>query len=348
MAEESKEISLSERSQGSPFRGQIQKLLENGQAASETHARTIVAANWWLAKARGETKKWESIAKTDDLSGLGRKEGYAAALARKFKEFKAGKTKLYLIAFDLDHFSWLNDTFNCHLLGDICLQVTGAIVRENIRNEDLAFRVGGEEFTIIPNKTGPDTIETAVKISRRIVNSVDRELLERVIKIAVSGKRMIKDPITGREEREGTLALKEFARGILKARESIDTQDDVFKTMKGTSEQKEALAERVMDLNRQGYQEFIEDQRTLPELDKESLEKRRAIEEKIGQDVREVFESISCSAGLFYFKPEDRKAFLSQIAVDGFLDRLVNKAKKKGGNALAMQVGIDGSPKLVK
>lgn len=52
-----------------------------------------------------------------------------------------------VVVCDLDDFKALNDRFG-HLVGDEVLRGMGQIVRTSIREEDLAFRWGGDEFVI--------------------------------------------------------------------------------------------------------------------------------------------------------------------------------------------------------
>ena len=49
---------------------------------------------------------------------------------------------------DLDHLKDFNDTFG-HAAGDIALRELGALLRTQIRGEDIACRYGGDEFTLI-------------------------------------------------------------------------------------------------------------------------------------------------------------------------------------------------------
>lgn len=49
---------------------------------------------------------------------------------------------------DIDHFKLLNDTYG-HSAGDMVLRATGMFLRENTRQGDAVFRMGGEEFLIL-------------------------------------------------------------------------------------------------------------------------------------------------------------------------------------------------------
>ena len=65
---------------------------------------------------------------------------------------------------DLDHFKRFNDTFG-HDAGDAVLREWGGFLQVRIRYEDLACRLGGEEFAIVL----PDaSLDAAHEIASRI------------------------------------------------------------------------------------------------------------------------------------------------------------------------------------
>lgn len=66
-----------------------------------------------------------------------------------------------VIMLDIDHFKRFNDTFG-HDAGDFVLQQVGTLLKENVRNSDIACRYGGEEMTLIlPEATLAETTARA-------------------------------------------------------------------------------------------------------------------------------------------------------------------------------------------
>ncbi len=71
---------------------------------------------------------------------------------------------LSLLMLDIDHFKRFNDQHG-HAAGDAVLAHVGRTLQSLIRNEDLACRYGGEEFTIVlPEATAAVALERAEAI----------------------------------------------------------------------------------------------------------------------------------------------------------------------------------------
>ncbi|WP_246030569.1 cellulose biosynthesis regulator diguanylate cyclase DgcQ [Kluyvera ascorbata] len=86
---------------------------------------------------------------------------------------KAGES-LAVIQLDLDHFKSINDRFG-HQAGDRVLIHIGRVILNKIRKEDIAGRVGGEEFCLVLPNT---SLAQAAVIAERIRESINsREIL---------------------------------------------------------------------------------------------------------------------------------------------------------------------------
>ena len=112
-----------------------------------------------------------------ELRRLALLDGLTGALTRKgFREEAAKAVSLALrhqhdltaIAFDLDHFKAVNDTYG-HAAGDRVLHDVVAACREVLRITDLIGRVGGEEFTVIlPHTPRKHALSVAEKLRAAI------------------------------------------------------------------------------------------------------------------------------------------------------------------------------------
>ena len=73
---------------------------------------------------------------------------------------------------DLNDFKQINDTLG-HETGDEVLIITGRKLSNCLREDDRAFRIGGDEFTVIlPGDYEPKFVEIVIN---RIKESINRE-----------------------------------------------------------------------------------------------------------------------------------------------------------------------------
>ncbi|WP_049101626.1 diguanylate cyclase [Klebsiella oxytoca] len=84
--------------------------------------------------------------------------------------YKKNNEITYLLLLDIDHFKAINDSYG-HLVGDLVLKHFAAHLRTIIRNSDMAFRYGGEEFIILLNiSSDKEACYAAERIRKKIVD----------------------------------------------------------------------------------------------------------------------------------------------------------------------------------
>ena len=88
------------------------------------------------------------IAITDELTGLFSNRHFRQAISKRYALFQQYGEKLALLMVDVDNFKRINDTYG-HPVGDSILRSIGKCVQSAIRDEDMGFRYGGEEFAVI-------------------------------------------------------------------------------------------------------------------------------------------------------------------------------------------------------
>jgi diguanylate cyclase len=98
---------------------------------------------------RRELESARQQAKTDPLTGLANRTGFADAFLRctdTCGECAGGGISLLLL--DIDYFKRVNDRFG-HLFGDKVIQGVANVLRASIKGQDTAARYGGEEFAVL-------------------------------------------------------------------------------------------------------------------------------------------------------------------------------------------------------
>lgn len=92
------------------------------------------------------------MAYTDPLTQTHNRACFNDSIKREMSLAVRNDKNLSLIFVDIDHFKNVNDTYG-HNCGDITLNSSAKWIKENLRNSDIVFRYGGEEFVILLSDT---------------------------------------------------------------------------------------------------------------------------------------------------------------------------------------------------
>lgn len=111
---------------------------------------------------------------TDSLTGLLNRRGWQEVGQPLFANARRHEQQLALLMIDIDLFKKINDTHG-HEAGDRALRALGELLRENRRANDLAARIGGEEFCLLLPGSSADS-----------ARAIDQRLRERLP--AISGR----------------------------------------------------------------------------------------------------------------------------------------------------------------
>jgi diguanylate cyclase (GGDEF)-like protein len=105
---------------------------------------------------------------TDDLTGLVNRRRFLAVLDAEVERAAQFGSGIGIVLIDLDDFKGVNDRFGHHS-GDRVLAAFGSLLREHIRDVDLAARLGGEEFALLlPEVEGRDAVLVAERLRRSL------------------------------------------------------------------------------------------------------------------------------------------------------------------------------------
>jgi diguanylate cyclase (GGDEF)-like protein len=121
----------------------------------------------------------------DALTQVFNRRYFNEALEREFNRSRRYGRSLSLIAFDIDHFKRVNDTYG-HLTGDNLLRQIAAAVKPRLRREDVFARTGGEEFGVLLPEVGLDGARITADKVRRIVEATPLKHEQEVIACTVS------------------------------------------------------------------------------------------------------------------------------------------------------------------
>jgi diguanylate cyclase (GGDEF)-like protein len=89
-------------------------------------------------------KRLSLRSRKDDLTGLNNRKTFLENAEARLERYPNS----VLMLMDADHFKAVNDTFG-HAVGDSCISAIGHRLQWNLREEDVAGRLGGEEFALL-------------------------------------------------------------------------------------------------------------------------------------------------------------------------------------------------------
>ncbi|MBX5437113.1 MAG: sensor domain-containing diguanylate cyclase [Alicyclobacillaceae bacterium] len=129
------------------------------------------SAMYWGAKQRGRNRtamyspEFDTRLFVDGLTGL---MTYHFVNIRVLELFEAGVQRWGAVCVDVEHLAYVNSTFGFHV-GDQVLQETSFVIKECLRQSELACRYGGDEFLVLlPGVTQSEIDSVAERISKAV------------------------------------------------------------------------------------------------------------------------------------------------------------------------------------
>lgn len=127
-------------------------------------------------------EKLKALATQDELTGLYNRHHFDTVINDMIERADRYEEPLSLFIFDLDHFKRVNDTFG-HPAGDVVLRTISATAARTLREADLLFRFGGEEFLVLMPQTA---LPGAAAAADKLRCAVETELFPAVGHLTVS------------------------------------------------------------------------------------------------------------------------------------------------------------------
>ncbi|AZC32637.1 GGDEF domain protein [Pseudomonas chlororaphis subsp. piscium] len=121
----------------------------------------------------------------DPLTDTGNRIAMDQTLQREIEMARRHLHPLSLLMLDIDHFKRINDSHG-HSAGDEVLKAVAASIKAQLRNVDMVFRFGGEEFLILLSNTGRDAAAMVGERLRQAAQAKDYWADGTLIELTVS------------------------------------------------------------------------------------------------------------------------------------------------------------------
>lgn len=107
----------------------------------------------------------------DPLTGLFNRRHMTDQLRKFISLSQASGAPVSLIAVDVDHFKKFNDNHG-HDAGDMVLRAVGSVLQQSCDGDEIACRMGGEEFTLILPGSSPSDVQNRAEKLRKSVEDI--------------------------------------------------------------------------------------------------------------------------------------------------------------------------------
>ncbi len=164
--------------------GHLSAVLE----ANANMKQQVAEAEAKLANQEKQMAQLQRKTRSDPFTGALNRYAMEEDLSEEFTRSCRYKRPFGIILADIDFFKKVNDTYG-HQTGDEVLKTFVKLLRKSLREVDLIYRYGGEEFIILLPEADLDSAATAAERVRKCVEShvLRHKTIEAItIKITVS------------------------------------------------------------------------------------------------------------------------------------------------------------------
>ena len=117
------------------------------------------------AVAQYEAQRY--LAEHDALTALRNRHSFIAELEECLRQSPRRAERIALVYCDLDGFKQLNDARG-HSVGDDVLVRFGRVLTESVRDQDSAFRIGGDEFALVLRGCSEDEAKNVDPVTKAL------------------------------------------------------------------------------------------------------------------------------------------------------------------------------------
>jgi diguanylate cyclase (GGDEF)-like protein len=143
-----------------------------------------------VIESRILTAKLRVTSLRDGMTGLYNRRFLEELIDKIMSQASRNNDTYHVMMLDVDFFKMVNDTYG-HDIGDKVIIDLSKILKENIRESDLAIRYGGEEFVLmLHNATDESAMKIAKKVHANFANAIfdvgQGETLQKTISIGIA------------------------------------------------------------------------------------------------------------------------------------------------------------------
>ncbi|WP_433739373.1 GGDEF domain-containing protein [Pseudomonas putida] len=121
----------------------------------------------------------------DPLTDTGNRIAMDQTLLREIEISRRHQHPLSVLMLDIDHFKQINDSHG-HSVGDEVLKAVAASIKGQLRNVDMVFRYGGEEFLVLLSNTAREAAAMVGERLRLTVQTQEYVAEGRLIELTIS------------------------------------------------------------------------------------------------------------------------------------------------------------------
>lgn len=147
-----------------------------------------------------QIERLERLSSTDELTGLLNRRAFADEAGRRIAMGRRQPRSAVFLYMDLDHFKPINDMLG-HQAGDLMLRRVGQMLARTSRTNDLAVRLGGDEFGLWLDATDMAGAVTKAEVLLQTLPTLAPEMPAGVPRLGISiGLAAIGDGVESLEE----------------------------------------------------------------------------------------------------------------------------------------------------